>query len=95
MEKTSSVVSQWRKASSVVSHKKKNLSRCIPQRQENVKLKWFHEKKIFCKMILTYESGSQEDQFDEKNGGKKSRDTIPLTRLSTNLAHKLQIRFYL
>jgi hypothetical protein len=23
------------------------------------------------KMILTHESGSQEDQFDEKNGGKK------------------------
>ncbi len=29
-------------------------------------------------MILTHESGSQEDQFDEKNGGQKSRDTIPL-----------------
>jgi hypothetical protein len=28
-------------------------------------------------MILTHESGSQEDQFDEKNRGKKSRDTIP------------------
>jgi hypothetical protein len=31
-------------------------------------------------MILTHESGSQEDQFDEKkNGGKKSRGTIPLS----------------
>ncbi len=30
-------------------------------------------------MILTHESGSQEDQFDEKNGGKKSCETIPLT----------------
>jgi hypothetical protein len=30
-------------------------------------------------MILTHESGFQEDQFDgKKNGGKKSRDTIPL-----------------
>ncbi len=29
-------------------------------------------------MILTHESGAQEDQLDEKNGGKKSRDTIPL-----------------
>jgi hypothetical protein len=29
-------------------------------------------------MILALESGAQEDQFDEKNGGKKSRDTIPL-----------------
>ncbi len=56
----------------------KNLFRCIPQRQKNVKHKWLHEKKIFCEMILTHESGSQEDQFDEKNGGQKSRDTIPL-----------------
>jgi hypothetical protein len=30
-------------------------------------------------MILTRESGSQEDQFDEKNGGQKSCGTIPLT----------------
>ncbi len=30
-------------------------------------------------MILTHESGAQEDQFDEKNGGQKSRDTIPLS----------------
>ncbi len=29
-------------------------------------------------MILTHESGSQEDQFYEKNWGKKSRGTIPL-----------------
>ncbi len=29
-------------------------------------------------MILTHESGAQEDQFDEKNGGQKSCDTIPL-----------------
>jgi hypothetical protein len=29
-------------------------------------------------MILTRESGAQEDQFAEKNAGKKSRDTIPL-----------------
>jgi hypothetical protein len=28
-------------------------------------------------MILTHESRSQEDQFDEKNGGKKSCGTIP------------------
>jgi hypothetical protein len=34
-------------------------------------------------MILTHESGSQEDQFDEKNGGKKSRGTIPLSSLET------------
>jgi hypothetical protein len=31
-------------------------------------------------MNLTHESGSQEDQFDEKNGGQKSRDTIPLKK---------------
>ncbi len=29
-------------------------------------------------MIFTHESGSQEDQFDEKNEGKKSHGTIPL-----------------
>jgi hypothetical protein len=29
-------------------------------------------------MSLTHESGAQEDQFDEKNGGQKSRGTIPL-----------------
>jgi hypothetical protein len=36
---------------------------------------------MFRKIILTHESGSQEDQFDEKNGGKKSRDTIPLNKV--------------
>jgi hypothetical protein len=35
--------------------------------------------KIFSKMILTHESGSQEDQFDEKNRGKKSFGTLPLS----------------
>jgi hypothetical protein len=34
-------------------------------------------------MILDHGSGSQEDQFDEKNGGKNSRDTIPLTERNT------------
>jgi hypothetical protein len=29
-------------------------------------------------MMLTHESGSKEDQFDEKNGGQKSHGTIPL-----------------
>ncbi len=32
---------------------------------------------------LTRESGAQEDQFDEKNGGQKSRDTIPLIFVDT------------
>jgi hypothetical protein len=32
-------------------------------------------------MILTYESESQQDQFDEKNRGKISRSTIPLIAL--------------
>jgi hypothetical protein len=30
-------------------------------------------------MILTHESGAQEDQFDEKKEGQKSRGTIPLS----------------
>ncbi len=29
-------------------------------------------------MIVTNELGPQEDQYDEKKGGQKSRDTIPL-----------------
>jgi hypothetical protein len=29
-------------------------------------------------MILTHESGAQEDQFDGKKEGQKSRGTIPL-----------------
>ncbi len=29
-------------------------------------------------MILIHESGAQEDQFDGKKEGKKSRGTIPL-----------------
>jgi hypothetical protein len=35
-------------------------------------LKYFHENKFFSKMILTHESGAQEDQFD----GKKRRPKI-------------------
>jgi hypothetical protein len=41
-------------------------------------LKYFHENKFFSKMILTHESGAQEDQFDGKKEGQKSRGTIPL-----------------
>ncbi len=33
---------------------------------------YFHENKFFSKMILTHESGAQEDQFD----GKKRRPKI-------------------
>ncbi len=48
-------------------------------------------KNLFSKMILTHESGSEEDQFDEKNGGRKSRDTIPLSSKSAvELLHSLQ-----
>jgi hypothetical protein len=35
-------------------------------------LKYFHENKLFSKMVLTHESGAQEDQFD----GKKRRPKI-------------------
>jgi hypothetical protein len=38
----------------------------------NFELKYFHENKFFIKMILTHESGAQEDQFD----GKKRRPKI-------------------
>jgi hypothetical protein len=32
-------------------------------------------------MILTHESGSQEDQFDGKKEGQNSRCTIPLSNV--------------
>ncbi len=41
-------------------------------------LKYFHENQFFSKMILTYESGAQENHFDGKKEGQKSRGTIPL-----------------
>jgi hypothetical protein len=37
-------------------------------------------------MILTHESGAQEDQFDGKKEGQKSRGTIPLTDKSSKIA---------
>jgi hypothetical protein len=46
-------------------------------------LKYFHENQFFSKMILTHESEAQEDQFDGKKEGQKSRGTIPLTRGTT------------
>jgi hypothetical protein len=39
-------------------------------------------------MILTHESESQEDQFDGKNEGQKSRDTIPLNLLWPGSRHQ-------
>jgi hypothetical protein len=41
-----------------------------------LKVKKLSENKFISKVILTHESGSQEDQFDEKNRGKTSRGTI-------------------
>ncbi len=37
-------------------------------------------------MILTHESGAQEDQFDGKKEGQKSRGTIPLNK-GVNFIH--------
>jgi hypothetical protein len=42
-------------------------------------------------MILTHESGAQEDQFDGKKEGQKSRGTIPLILFFTILFSR-QIR---
>jgi hypothetical protein len=33
-----------------------------------------------CKKALTRVSGAQVGLFDEKTGGRKSRDTVPLTK---------------
>jgi hypothetical protein len=39
-------------------------------------LKYFHENKFFSKMILTHESGAQEDQYD---GKKKAKNLVVLS----------------
>jgi hypothetical protein len=52
---------QRKKTSSVVSH----------NNQKTLNLNGFTKKKFFSKMILTHESGSQEDQFDEKKWRQK------------------------
>ncbi len=87
-------IPQRRKTFSVVSHSEKKLFRCIPQQKKplplypttakNVKLKWLHEKKIFSKMILTHESGSQEDQFDEKKWRQKISWYYPFKFITLN-----------
>jgi hypothetical protein len=43
-------------------------------------------------MILTHELGSQEDEFDEKNGGQKSPATVPLTKQPKNRSANLAFR---
>jgi hypothetical protein len=40
-------------------------------------------------MILTHESGAQEDQFDGKKVGQKSRGTISLNSLADLLQYRL------
>jgi hypothetical protein len=55
--------------------KKKFYFQCGIQRSRDFlifELKYFHENKFFSKMILTHESGAEEDQFD----GKKRRPKI-------------------
>jgi hypothetical protein len=39
-------------------------------------LKYFHENQFVSKMILTHESGAQEDQFD---GKKKAKNLVVLS----------------
>jgi hypothetical protein len=39
-------------------------------------------------MILTNESGAQEDQFDGKKEGQKSRGTIPLNRVALSFSNR-------
>jgi hypothetical protein len=34
-----------------------------------------------CKTILAHESGDPGVQFDEKNRGRKSRETVPLKKV--------------
>jgi hypothetical protein len=40
-------------------------------------LKYFHENQFFSKIILTHESGAQEDQFDGEK--KKAKNLVVLS----------------
>jgi hypothetical protein len=74
-------IPQWKKTLPLYFAMEKYLFRCIQKRPKNVKLKKLHNNTFFSKMTLTHESGSQVDQFDEKNGGQKYCGTITLTVL--------------
>jgi hypothetical protein len=54
----------------------------------------FAKINFFSKMILAHGSGSQENQFDEKNGGQKSRDTIPLKRKGHKITKWLEVVWF-
>ncbi len=65
----------------MVSQKKQHFFHCGMHRSRdlfNFELKKIRENNFFSKMILTHESGSQEDQFDGKKKGQKSCGTVPL-----------------
>jgi hypothetical protein len=60
--------------------KKKIFFHCGIQRSRDFfifELKYFHENIFFSKMILTHESGAQEDQFDGKK--KKAKNLVVLS----------------
>jgi hypothetical protein len=48
-------------------------------------LKYFHEKQFFSKMIITHESGAQEDQFDGKKRRSKISWYYPFKRFSSSV----------
>ena len=50
-------------------------------------LKYFHENQFFSKMILTHESGSEEDQFDGKKRRPKISWYYPFKNKNKVLAH--------
>jgi hypothetical protein len=53
----------------------------------------FHEKFVFSKMILTHESGSQEDQFYEKKWRQKILWYYPFKELARIFGNSMKTIF--
>jgi hypothetical protein len=67
-------IPQRRKTFSIVSHTTRNAAALYPTIEKKFfNLNIFTKIHFFSKMILTHESGSQEDQFDKKMEVKISR----------------------
>jgi hypothetical protein len=65
-----------------------------PTTAKKVKLKWFHEKEFLCKMILTHESGSQKDQFDEKKWRQKISWDYPFKAIVPENCKCVLVKFW-
>jgi hypothetical protein len=58
-------------------------------------LKYFHENKFFSKIILTHESGAEEDQFDGKKRRPKISWYYPFKMIYNLNCHHIQLKDFL